>query len=128
MTVSLFILIILIIPFTFYYLTSVPYQNIQPIKLKVTGRYTIAPYVTVSLLILIILVVPPPFILLLYPTKTFSRVLTKLKVTGRYTIALETFVEKFYGCYTNGLSGMKDTGTFSAIIITLQNCKSLEDT
>ena len=78
------------------------------------------PYVTVSLLILIILVIPPPFILLLYPTKTFSRVLTKLKVTGRYTIALETFVEKFYGCYTNGLNGTKDTRSFSAIFFILR--------
>ena len=78
------------------------------------------PYMTVSVFILTVLVIPPPFILLLYPTKMFNTVLTKFKVNGRSKIVLQTFVEKFYRCYNNGLNGTKDTRSFSAIYFFLR--------
>ena len=79
------------------------------------------PIVIVSLTILLMFVVLPPFILLMYPTRAFSSCLTKCKFNGRLRIALQTFVEKYYGCYKDKANGGFDCRKFSAVYFILRS-------
>ena len=54
----------------------------------------------------------PTILLLLYPFKHFQALLSKCRLDG---IALNTFVEKFNGCYRNGLDGGKDMRSFAGL-------------
>ena len=78
------------------------------------------PFVVLSLAIILVFVVLPSFILLMYPTRTFSSCLTICKLNGRPGIALQTFVEKYYGCYRDKLSGGYDMRGFSALYFILR--------
>ena len=73
------------------------------------------PFVVVSLVLLVLFVIPPPLILLLYPTKLFSRCVITCRLSGRTRAALQTFVEKFYGCYQDNFTGLRDRRRFSAL-------------
>ena len=73
------------------------------------------PFVIVSLVLLVLFIIPLPFILLLYPTKQFSGCLTICRLNGRSRAALQTFVEKFYGCYEDNYIGVRDRKRFSAL-------------
>lgn len=73
------------------------------------------PFVAISLVFLVLFVIPPPLILLLYPTKLFSRCLIFCKLNGRSRATLQTFVEKFYGCYKDNYTGVRDRRRFSAL-------------
>ena len=75
------------------------------------------PFVILSLVILLVFVIPPPFVLLLYPTKLFSTCLTKCKLDGWPRLVLQTFVEKFYGCYKDNYNGVYDRRRFSALYL-----------
>ena len=59
----------------------------------------------------------PTLLLLLYPFRLFRACLTKCKLNG---LALYTFVEKFYGCYRNGLDGGKDMRSFAGLYFVLR--------
>ena len=78
------------------------------------------PFVIASLVILLVFVIPPPFVLLLYPTKLFSTCLTKCKLDGWPRLILQTFVEKFYGCYKDNYIGGCDRRRFSALYFFLR--------
>jgi hypothetical protein len=73
------------------------------------------PFVVVSLVLLVLFAIPSPLILLLYPTKLFSRCLIICRLSGRSRAALQTFVEKFYGCYEDNFTGVRDRRRFSAL-------------
>ena len=73
------------------------------------------PFVVMSLVLLALFVIPPPLILLLYPTELFSRCIIICRLNGRSRAALQTFVEKFYGCYKDTFTGMCDRRRFSAL-------------
>ena len=59
----------------------------------------------------------PTLLLLFYPFRLFRACLTKCKLNG---LALYTFVEKFYGCYRNGLDGGKDMRSFAGLYFVLR--------
>ena len=64
-----------------------------------------------------IFIIVPTLLLLLYPFQPFRACLSKCKLNG---LALYTFVEKFYGCYRNGLDGGKDMRSFAALYFFLR--------
>ena len=72
-------------------------------------------YSVVSIVIFVLFVFLPVLLLMLYPTKFCGRCLSKCKLGGRSQMVLFTFVEKFYGCYRDGLSGGKDMRSLSGI-------------
>ena len=54
----------------------------------------------------------PALLLVLYPVKRFRRCLSKCKLDSLF---LTTFVEKFHGCYRDGLDGGRDMRSFSGL-------------
>ena len=71
------------------------------------------PAITVSCIFIIL----PTMLLLFYPFRPFQACLSKCKLNG---LALYTFVEKFYGCYRNGLDGGKDMRSFAGLYFVLR--------
>ena len=65
-----------------------------------------------ALIICCVFNVLPTLLLLFYPFSLFRACLSKCKLNGP---ALYTFVEKFYGCYRNGLDGGKDMRSFASL-------------
>ena len=59
----------------------------------------------------------PTMLLLFYPFQPFQACLSKCKLNG---LALYTFVEKFYGCYRNGLDGGKDMRSFAGLYFVIR--------
>ena len=53
----------------------------------------------------------PALILIFYPVRIFRRCLTKCKLNG---LVLITFVERFHGCYRDGLNGGRDMRSCSS--------------
>ena len=78
------------------------------------------PFVVVSLVLLVLVVIPSPLVLLLYPTRLFSRCLIICRLNGKFRAALQTFVEKFYGCYDDNFTGVRDRRRFSALYFYLR--------
>ena len=68
-------------------------------------------YLIPAVIICIVFALLPTLLLLLYPFKIFRICLSKCKLDGP---VLNTFVEKFYGCYRDGLDGGKDMRSFAA--------------
>ena len=58
-----------------------------------------------------------PFLLLLYPSRTFRSCLFKCHLNF---IAVNTFIEKVYGCYKDGLDGGRDMRRFSSFYFFLR--------
>jgi hypothetical protein len=54
----------------------------------------------------------PALVLMLYPVRLFRKCLSKCRLDG---LILNTFVEKFYGCYRNGLDGGRDMRSFAGL-------------
>ena len=59
-------------------------------------------------------------LLILYPFKIFKVLLSKIGVRGQLEIIITTFVEKFYGCYRDGLGGGRDMRSFSGLYFVLR--------
>ena len=59
----------------------------------------------------------PAVVLFFYPIKVFRTCLSKCRIDG---LALNTFVEKFYGCYRNGLDGGRDMRSFAGLYFILR--------
>ena len=70
-----------------------------------------------ALIISCIFNILPTLLLLFYPFQLFRVCLSKCKLNG---LALYTFVEKFYGCYRNGLDGGKDMRSFAGLYFILR--------
>ena len=69
-------------------------------------------FAIISVLLCCILNFLPTILLILYPFRHFRALLSKCRLDG---IALNTFVEKFNGCYRNGLDGGKDMRSFAGL-------------
>ena len=59
----------------------------------------------------------PVLLLCLYPIKAFRACLSKCKLEG---LAITTFVNKFHGCYRDGLDGGKDMRSLSGLYFFLR--------
>ena len=70
------------------------------------------PFAVIAILILIGPVLLPVILLSCYPIRAFRSLLQKCKVSGHSRAAINLFVEKFYSCYRDGLSGGKDLRSF----------------
>lgn len=79
-------------------------------------------YVIPTLIVVFFLNVLPILLLLCYPIKTFRRCLTKCKVNGLFLV---TFIERFQGCYKDGLDGGSDLRSFSAFYLLLRYSPAL---
>ena len=73
-------------------------------------------YLIPAIIICFFFTVLPTLLLLLYPFKIFRICLSKCKLDGP---VLNTFVEKFYGCYRDGLDGGRDMRSFAAVYFLL---------
>ena len=74
-------------------------------------------FICVVSIISFVFIIVPPFLLLLYPSRTFQSCLTKCRIN---CIALNTFIEKLYGCYRNGLDGGRDMRRFASLYFFLR--------
>ena len=70
------------------------------------------PFVIISMLVFVAIVLPPVFLLAFYPVKSFRSLLFKC---CRSIASLNIFVEKFYGCYRDGLGGGRDMRSFASL-------------
>ena len=59
----------------------------------------------------------PAFLLILYPSRVFRSYLSKCHLNS---IAFNIFIEKFQGCYRNGLDGGRDMRSFSGLYFILR--------
>ena len=66
----------------------------------------------VSLLIMFVLNILPTLLLTLYPFKFIRSFLSKCRLD---TLCLSAFMDKFYGCYRNGLNGGNDMRSFAGV-------------
>ena len=66
------------------------------------------PFAIFALIIFIMFVILPALLLALFPLKAFRLLLSKIKLFNHREAAFSLFVEKFYSCYRDGLSGGKD--------------------
>jgi len=72
------------------------------------------PYGITAIIVLIVLVLLPTLLLLLYPLKTFQKLLNRL-LSPRWQLFLRTFLESFNGCYKDGTKeSEKDCRYFAA--------------
>ena len=80
------------------------------------------PYLVVSFIIFFVLILPPIILLAFYPTKPFQSFLSLCFSGGRSRalLALNTFVEKFYSSYRDGLSGGRDMRGFASLYFLLR--------
>ena len=71
----------------------------------------------VSVLILFVFNVLPALLLILYPFKFTRSCLSKCRLD---TLCLSAFMDKFHGCYRNGLNGGKDMRSFAGVYFFLR--------
>ena len=70
-----------------------------------------APYALLALLVLSVFVVMPALFLLLYPLKTFKKLLTFIRLDGP---TVQTIADAFIGCFKDGSSKDSNDGRFFA--------------
>ena len=80
-----------------------------------SSRYIII--AVVSILILFVFNILPALVLVLYPFKIFRSFLSKCRLD---TLCLSAFMDKFHGCYRNGLNGGKDMRSFAGVYFFLR--------
>ena len=71
----------------------------------------------VSVLTLFIFNILPALLLILYPFKLTRSCLSKCRLD---TLCLSAFIDKFHGCYRNGLNGGKDMRSFAGVYFLLR--------
>ena len=71
----------------------------------------------VSVFVLFIFNILPALVLVLYPFKIFRAFLSKCRLD---TLCLSAFMDKFHGCYRNGLNGGKDMRSFAGVYFFLR--------
>jgi len=76
------------------------------------------PYAMAAILILTIFVLSPALLLLCYPTKLFRKCSSYCRL--RRWQALHIFVEKFQGCYKDGVNGTKDFRSLAGLYLVLR--------
>ena len=78
------------------------------------------PSAAVSSLIAIFVVLLLPTLLALYPTKCFRSFLFHCPIINRHMGAINTFLDKFYCCYRDGLDGGRDMRSFASLYYFVQ--------
>ena len=73
------------------------------------------PFVVISSLITYLIVLPLPVLLALYPIKCFRSLLFRSPIVSRHMGTINTFLEKFYYCYRDGLDGGRDMRSFAPL-------------
>ena len=74
--------------------------------------------ITSTVLLSLMFVVIPTLVLLIFPTKTFQKMLSKFTM-NRVRIAINIFVEKFQSCYKDGLDDAQCKRSFSGFYFLL---------
>ena len=98
----------------FYY---IEFANVIAVDQSVSyGSTTHLLYLTPGMLITFIFVVLPSFLLTFYPFRVFRAVLSVCRVNKP---SINFFVEKFYGCYRDGLDGenARDMRSFAGLYL-----------
>ena len=70
-----------------------------------------------SLIVLVLFNILPGLLLVLYPIRIFRACLSKCRLDG---IAITIFVNKFHGCYRDGLNGGRDMRSLSGLYFLLR--------
>ena len=65
-----------------------------------------------AVVVIIVFNILPALLLILYPIRVFRIYLSKCKLDG---IAITVFVDRFHGCYIDGLNGGRDLRSFSGL-------------
>ena len=73
------------------------------------------PFVVLSSLITFLIVLPLPVVLALYPIRCFRSLLFRSPIVSRHMGTINTFLEKFYYCYRDGLDGGRDWRSFAPL-------------
>ena len=73
------------------------------------------PFVFISSLITFLVVLPLPVVLALYPIKCFRSLLFRFPIVSRHMGNINTFLEKIYYCYRDGLDGGRDMRSFAPL-------------
>ena len=76
------------------------------------------PYAVAAILILIIFTLSPALLLLCYPTKLFKKCTSYCRF--RRWQALHVFVEKFQGCYKDGVNGTTDFRSLAGLYLVVR--------
>ena len=91
-------------------------KGMQHVYITVDGRFSVPKYVYIIIPFILAFNLLPVLLLVLYPFKLFRRCLSKCKLDRLFVI---TFVEKFHGCYRDGLEGGKDMRSFCGLYFLL---------
>ena len=89
------------------------YVNLDP-DVEYYGEQHL-PFVAISSLITYLIVLPLPVLLALYPIKCFRSLLFRSPIVSRHMGTINTFLEKFYYCYRDGLDGGRDMRSFAPL-------------
>ena len=82
--------------------------------------YGSSKYIAIAVVLVLIIVVfniVPALVLILYPFKFTRSCLSKCRLD---TLCLSAFMDKFHGCYRNGLNGGKDMRSFAGVYFLLR--------
>ena len=71
--------------------------------------------ISLSLVILLFIILPPSLLLIIFPTRLFTKVSRCLK--PRWIVSIQTFVDTFHGCYKDGTNGTRDYRAVSGYIL-----------
>ena len=75
------------------------------------------PFAIIGAIVLLVSGLLPALFIAIYPIKMFRSLLLKVIPGGRSRAALNTFVEKFYSCYRDGLDGGRDMRSFASLYL-----------
>ena len=78
------------------------------------------PFVILSLTIFLVAVVPLTLLLTLYPVRRVRSMLFKCLPSNHIIVSINIFVEKFYSCYRDGLSGGRDMRSLASLYFFLR--------
>ena len=83
-----------------------------------------APYILLSFTVITVFTFIPPFILILYPTKCFKRLLEKCGFSRWHSLSI--VMDVFQGWYKDGTNGTYDYRSLSALYMVLRVCFASE--
>ena len=100
--------------------SNMSYGHVMAYNPNISCKSTNVKYLLITIfasLSILVFNILPALLLVLHPIKIFKTCLSKCKLDG---LALTTFVEKFHGCYRDGLDGRKDMRSFAGLYFFLR--------
>ena len=91
-------------------------KGMQQVYITIDDRFSVPKYAYIIIPFIFVFNILPVLLLVLYPFKLFRRCLSKCKLDRLFVII---FVEKFHGCYSDGLDGGKDMRSFCGLYFLL---------